>query len=79
MGFLLSNSVVSKNTFGAKTRKEEMKDLCVTIAEAELIAAVDGTKTMVAMRNYLISRKYPVDKMVLFQDKKPLNLLLIEC
>jgi hypothetical protein len=45
-------------------------------SEAELIAAVDGAKTMVAMRNYLISRKYPVDKMVLLQDNKASQFII---
>lgn len=39
-------------------------------SEAELIAAVDGAKMMMAMRNYLESRGYPIAPMTLYQDNK---------
>jgi hypothetical protein len=45
-------------------------------SKKQLLNQQDGAKTMVAMRNYLISRKYPVDKMVLFQDNKASQLII---
>jgi hypothetical protein len=65
---------LGKGSIYATTRKQ--KTTAQSASEAELIAAVDGAKTMVAMRNYLISRKYPVDKMVLFQDNKASQFII---
>lgn len=39
-------------------------------SEAELIAAVDGAKKMMSMRNYLEARGYPISPMTLYQDNK---------